>query len=138
VVESALPAGPQPRWAVDPTQAGPNLPPVGRSLFDFAMVEPNDGKLAYDIPFPFDALVCKVEQRAGCAGSDGSCIKQILIPRGRHCARGVCQSQRLHVVPSESGAAVFAAAVGREQCQSRRRATTGECESDVLWLSGAP
>jgi hypothetical protein len=84
---AAFPAGPQPRWAVDPTQTGSNLPPAGRSLFDFAMVKLVDGKLAYDIPFPFDALVRKVAERAGCAADDSSCIRQILIPLGRSLQR---------------------------------------------------
>jgi hypothetical protein len=86
-VSSGLPDGPQPHWAVDPTQAGPNLPPAGRSLFDFAMVRSVDGKLAYDIPFPFDALVRKVEERAGCAGGSASCARQVLIPLGRSLQR---------------------------------------------------
>lgn len=40
-------------WAVDPAVPGPTLPPAGRSLFDFVAA---DG-----IPFPFEALVRKVE-----------------------------------------------------------------------------
>jgi hypothetical protein len=86
-VSSSLPSGAQPHWAVDPTQAGPNLPPAGRSLFDFAMVKSVDGKLVYDIPFPFDALVRKVEERAGCAGGSGPCTRQVLIPLGRSLQR---------------------------------------------------
>jgi len=84
---AAFPTGPQPHWAVDPTQAGSNLPPAGRSLFDFAMVKSVDGKLAYDIPFPFEALVRKVADRAGCAADDSTCIRQILIPLGRSLQR---------------------------------------------------
>jgi hypothetical protein len=44
VANTALPSGPQPHWAVDPTQPGPNLPPTGRSLFDFAMLKPSGDK----------------------------------------------------------------------------------------------
>ena len=84
---AVLPAGPQPRWAVDPTQVGVNLPPAGRSLFDFAMAQPVGGKLTYDIPFPFDALVRKVEQRAGCADRRRACVNQVLIPLGRSLQR---------------------------------------------------
>ena len=82
-----LPSGSQPHWVVDPTQVGSNLPPAGRSLFDFAMAQPVGGKLPYDIPFPFDALVRKVEQRAGCANRRRACVKQILIPLGRSLQR---------------------------------------------------
>lgn len=82
----ALPAGPQPRWAVDPTQIGGNLPPSGRSLFDFAMAKSVDGKPAYDIPYPFDALARRVSEQAGCSASS-DCIRQVLIPLGRSLQR---------------------------------------------------
>jgi hypothetical protein len=82
-----LASGPQPRWAVDPAQPGPDLPLVGRSLFDFAMTREVAGKAVYDIPYPFAALVHKVEQQAGCADHEGGCIKQVLIPLGRSLQR---------------------------------------------------
>src|SRR4051794_36101560 len=47
-LRAGLAAGPQPRWAVDPTQPGPNLPPAGRSLFDFTVTRVVDGKPVYD------------------------------------------------------------------------------------------
>ena len=66
-----------PAWATDPAVPGPTLPPVGRSLFDFVAA---DG-----VPFPFEALVRKVEADAGCA--PGECIKPVLIPLGRSLQR---------------------------------------------------
>ena len=68
-----------PAWAVDPAVPGPSMPPVGRSLFDFVAA---DG-----VPFPFEALVRKVESDAGCA--PGECIKPVLIPLGRSLQRTV-------------------------------------------------
>jgi hypothetical protein len=46
-------------------------------------------KPAYDIPFPFEALVRRVEERAD-ARPRRSCIQQILIPLGRSLQRGSC------------------------------------------------
>src|SRR4030095_777374 len=68
-----------PAWATDPAVPGQTLPPVGRSLFDFVAA---DG-----VPFPFDALVRKVESGAGCAPDE--CIKPVLIPLGRSLQRTV-------------------------------------------------
>ena len=84
---SKLSPGPQAHWAVDPADVGPDLPPVGRSLFDFAMIQRAGDQVAYDIPFPFEALVRRVQERAGCFGRDGSCIQQVLIPLGRSLQR---------------------------------------------------
>lgn len=64
-------------WAVDPAMPGPALPPAGHSLFDFVAA---DG-----IPFPFEALVRKIEERAGC--TDGTCVTPVLIPLGRSLQR---------------------------------------------------
>ena len=66
-----------PAWAADPAVPGTSLPPVGRSLFDFVVA---DG-----VPFPFEALVRKVETGAGCA--PGACVKPVLIPLGRSLQR---------------------------------------------------
>lgn len=72
----AVPAGAA-QWAVDPDAPGPDLPPAGRSLFDFVAA---DG-----VPFPFEALVRKVERRIGCA--PGVCTRAVLIPLGRSLQR---------------------------------------------------
>lgn len=66
-----------PAWAADPAIPGPTLPPAGRSLFDFVAA---DG-----VPFPFEALVQKVEARAGC--KPGTCVDAVLIPLGRSLQR---------------------------------------------------
>jgi hypothetical protein len=66
-----------PAWAIDPAVPGSTLPAAGRSLFDFVT--------AGGVPFPFEALVRKVEAAAGCEA--GKCVKQVLIPLGRSLQR---------------------------------------------------
>ncbi len=66
-----------PRWALDPADPGPDLPVAGRSLFDSIAA---DG-----VPFPFEALVRKIERRAGC--KVGRCVSSVLIPLGRSLQR---------------------------------------------------
>lgn len=86
----AAPAGgevPRPQWAIDPAQPGPDLPPAGRSLFDFVTVKTGEGEATYDIPFPFEALVRRIEERAGCAPPAAPCTRQVLIPLGRSLQR---------------------------------------------------
>jgi hypothetical protein len=73
-------------WAVDPAHAGENLPPAGRSLFDFLMTDELDGKRTYNVPFPYTALIRRIQQKAGCAPQE-SCFKQVLIPLGRSLQR---------------------------------------------------
>ncbi|MET0218083.1 MAG: hypothetical protein ABW205_09185 [Burkholderiales bacterium] len=75
------------RWAVDPAQPGPILPPAGRSLFDFVATSPGRGGMAYDVPFPLEALVARIEERAGCAPPNAPCTRQVLIPLGRSLQR---------------------------------------------------
>jgi hypothetical protein len=74
------------RWAVDPARPGPDAPPAGRSLFDFVASVDSGGRSVYDIPFPFERLVQRLEARAGCAPRE-RCAKQVLIPLGRSLQR---------------------------------------------------
>ena len=66
-----------PSWALDPAIPGPDLAAEGRSLFDSIAA---DG-----VPFPFDALVRKIERQAGCKVSP--CVSSVLIPLGRSLQR---------------------------------------------------
>jgi hypothetical protein len=75
-----------PEWVASPAQAGPDLPPTGRSLFDFVATREVDGRRVYDIPFPFEAFTARVAVRAGCE-VDARCIKAVLIPLGRSLQR---------------------------------------------------
>jgi hypothetical protein len=81
---ASAPARERPAWAVDPARAGADLPPAGRSLFDFVVARAAGGAAAHDVPFPFERLVELVEARAGCRAP---CAKQVLIPLGRSLQR---------------------------------------------------
>jgi hypothetical protein len=50
-------------WAADPSRPGPDLPPAGRSLFDHLVTERAGGAGAYRVPFPFAALIARVQAR---------------------------------------------------------------------------
>ena len=67
------------RWVVDPADPGPDLPPVGRSLFDHVITERQGPHMVYRVPFPFTALVQKIEQELDPA-DQGSPLKRVLIP----------------------------------------------------------
>ena len=64
-------------WAVDPSLPGPSHTGVGVSLFDEITA---DG-----VPFPYEALVRKIEQATGCAPR--RCAKSVLIPLARSLQR---------------------------------------------------
>ena len=66
-----------PAWAVDPVDPGSNRPSTGQSLFDEITA---DG-----VPFPFDALVGKIEKKAGCQLA--RCVTSVLVPLGRSLQR---------------------------------------------------
>ncbi len=73
-------------WVIDPTEPGPNLPPIGRSLFDFLITKTVQGKKVYDIPFPFSALVTKIESQLHPKGT-APVLKRLLIPVNRSLQR---------------------------------------------------
>jgi hypothetical protein len=75
-----------PPWVVDPTDPGPNLPPIGRSLFDFLITKDVGGKKVYDIPFPFAALVARLESHLHAADAPPA-LKKLLIPVNRSLQR---------------------------------------------------
>ena len=66
-----------PAWAVDPADPGANRPAHGQSLFDQINA---DG-----VPFPFEALVRKIESAAGCPS--GRCMTSVLVPLSRSLQR---------------------------------------------------
>ncbi|MBW8873395.1 MAG: hypothetical protein JF614_00385 [Acidobacteria bacterium] len=83
----ATAAGPAPPpWAVDPEDPGEDLPPAGRSLFDFLVTVQHGGERVYDVPFPFAALVSRVEQELG-GKADPQPFERVLIPLGRSLQR---------------------------------------------------
>lgn len=72
-------------WVVDPDAAGPNLPPVGRALFDFLVTRQVDGRTVYDVPYPFDELQRVIAARLGRMPENA--FKRTLIPIGRSLQR---------------------------------------------------
>lgn len=74
-------------WAVDPAMAGENVPASGRSLFDFVVSRGEGGRRVYDVPFPFTALVARVERQLGRNTSGPAPLKAVLIPKGRSLQR---------------------------------------------------
>ena len=75
-----------PPWVMDPTEPGPNLPPVGRSLFDFLVMKEANGNKIYDIPFPFSAFVAQLESQLH-ATETPPVLKRLLIPVNRSLQR---------------------------------------------------
>jgi hypothetical protein len=94
---SGLPAGdrvlaaePAPVLAVDPEEPGPDLPPVGRSLFDFLTVQEVDGRLVQSVPFPFEALLERIEAEIGLPEPS---LRKVLIPLGRSLQRNAANPE---------------------------------------------
>jgi hypothetical protein len=75
---------PVPVLAVDPDEPGPSLPPVGRSLFDFLTMQEEDGRTVQVVPFPFTALLERIEAELG---QPEPSLKKVLIPLGRSLQR---------------------------------------------------
>ncbi|MDF0665796.1 MAG: hypothetical protein P0119_06935 [Nitrospira sp.] len=75
-----------PPWVVDPTESGTNLPPIGRSLFDFLITKNVSGKKVYDIPFPFPALADRIESQLHSERTT-TALKRLLIPVNRSLQR---------------------------------------------------
>ncbi|TKB66219.1 MAG: hypothetical protein E8D52_17830 [Nitrospira sp.] len=75
-----------PPWVIDPTEPGTNLPPVGRSLFDFLITKEVNGKKIYDIPFPFSTFVAQIESQLH-SKDTAPVLKRLLIPVNRSLQR---------------------------------------------------
>jgi hypothetical protein len=75
-IQSASVADPYAKdWAVDPGVPGPDLPPVGHSLFDALVPDP--------VPFPFSRLLESINSKVG----PGAEPRRVLIPLGRSLQR---------------------------------------------------
>jgi len=70
-------------WAVQPGMAGDPLPAVGHSLFD--QVFAAGGR--YEIPYPFERLVQRIEAMVQPDVLGKSGVKRVLIPLGRSLQR---------------------------------------------------
>jgi hypothetical protein len=75
-----------PTLAVDAAEPGPSLPPVGRSLFDFLTIDRTGaGEAVQKVPFPFTALIARLERELGQDGDPP--LERVLIPLGRSLQR---------------------------------------------------
>lgn len=73
-------------WAIDPGVPGPDFPPAGRSLFDHLVVEPTDSGKTYQVPFPFSALIERIQARLANREFMGG-SRVVIIPMGRSLQR---------------------------------------------------
>ncbi len=76
----------EPHWVFDPTYPGDDLPPQGRSLFDFLVTERRGGKLVQVVPFPFATLLRRIDSQTR-PGYGATGANSVLIPLGRSLQR---------------------------------------------------
>ena len=81
-----------PHWVVDPEDPSVNLPPIGRSLFDFLVTESEGTTTTYKVPYPFLDLMKAIENRLKADGQS-SPLKRILVPRGRSLQRNAAKPE---------------------------------------------
>jgi hypothetical protein len=82
----ARPQGPEAQWVINPDDPGQDVPAVGRSLFDYVVTERQGGRMVYRVPFPFTALVQRIEYELG-SEDRRSPLKRVLIPLNRSLQR---------------------------------------------------
>lgn len=86
-------------WAVDPGAPGPNLPPAGRSLFDQMLDEPTlkaaTNSHPERVPFPFAALVHRIEEHLGPDPAGAAPLRRVLIPFSRSLQRNAASPEFL-------------------------------------------
>jgi len=77
-----------PAWVIDPAVPGENLPASGRSQFDRLFATEHKGKVDYELPFPFTALLARIDAQLGRdTASSLPPAKRVLIPLGRSLQR---------------------------------------------------
>ena len=85
----AAAAAPEPLTSFE--TRGPDLPPVGHSLFDHAMAVRSGGGWVLDVPWPFEALVERIGSHLGPAHREP--MKRVLHPIGRSLHRNAAAPQ---------------------------------------------
>jgi len=68
-----------------------DLPPAGRSLFDFLVTTEENGRKVQRVPFPFQALLSRVREQV--EGGAGSALRVVLIPMGRSLQRNAAADE---------------------------------------------
>ncbi|WHZ13564.1 MAG: hypothetical protein OJF52_000396 [Nitrospira sp.] len=77
---------------VDPALPGPDVPPVGRSLFDYLVTTMQGREKVYDVPFPFTALLERIEKELESV-DHRSPLKRVLIPLNRSLQRNAAKPE---------------------------------------------
>jgi hypothetical protein len=106
----------EPVWSENPAAPGAGLPPAGRSLFDYEFSAIRDGQHVYDLPFPFSALLERLNERSG-----GN-VRAVLIPLGRSLQRSAAKPDYFEsprVVVAVVGDAAPAAAASNATLKDR-------------------
>ncbi|HEY2816245.1 MAG TPA: hypothetical protein VGK44_03820 [Casimicrobiaceae bacterium] len=74
-------------WSIDPALPGADLPPVGRSLFDFLLARRMVAKAPATVPFPFSTLLNQFGDPLAQDAREPSPLRAVLIPLGRSLQR---------------------------------------------------
>ena len=77
----------EPIWSVDPGAPGPDIPPVGHSLFDSLLARSARANAAAGVPFPFRLLLSRLADTRSRDASGQSSLRAVLIPLGRSLQR---------------------------------------------------
>ncbi|PPR18877.1 MAG: hypothetical protein CFH37_00190 [Alphaproteobacteria bacterium MarineAlpha9_Bin7] len=72
-------------WVASADEPGPDVPPVGRSLFDYLFTERINGSAEYRVPFPFEKLTAQIEMYLRATSTRS--LQKVLIPLGRSLQR---------------------------------------------------
>ena len=70
-------------WAFDVARPGSNLPPTGRSLFDYIFSTDRAGKKNYNVPYPFEQLRQRIRIHTQGNGKAEVGFRETLIPLSR-------------------------------------------------------
>jgi mono/diheme cytochrome c family protein len=113
VARSASEYADEATWSIDPALPGADLPPVGRSAFDFLLARRMGANAPATVPFPFSTLLRQVSDTLAHDAREPSPIRAVLIPLGRSLQRTAAahhyfESPRIVVAidgePRETGA----------------------------------
>jgi dienelactone hydrolase/mono/diheme cytochrome c family protein len=85
--EPAGPGRPYAGWLIDPSMPGPDLPPVGASLFDRVFAGDGPGPPRHDLPYPFERLLARLREAFADDPDGPPALAATLIPYGRSLQR---------------------------------------------------
>lgn len=83
-------------WTHNPTEPGPNHPPLGQSVFDLVFSKPTETGAVYDLPDTYQGVVRRLAQFVSNDRRGLAPVKQVLIPRGRSLQREAAKPNYYH------------------------------------------